>query len=245
MLRKALDFFLSLRTALWLLIALLCVFLYGSFVMPSKAEFQDINAVPLFKWLGQNPPSATWWLWGAIGLLSLLAANTIFCSIESLIKKRRGRHWLLVISPQIVHAGFLFLLLAHLLSSVGGSKSGAVAHEGATLMLPNGLLFRVNALNVDVGAQGHIRNWRAEVEYFAGGQKLKTDYLAPNRPSFYKGLGVYLKDAQAYPVKACLLEISREPGAPWALAGGIIFAVGTLALFALKSIREEGQGPPP
>lgn len=29
-----------------------------------------------------------------------------------------------------------------------------------------------------------------------------------------------------YPVKAVLLEVSREPGAAWALIGGILFMLG-------------------
>jgi cytochrome c biogenesis protein ResB len=41
-----------------------------------------------------------------------------------------------------------------------------------------------------------------------------------------------------------LLEVSREPGAVWALVGGILFMTGTIALLVLKMKREETQTQP-
>ena len=69
-------------------------------------------------------------------------------------------------------------------------------------------------------------------------KKIKEDSLSPNSPSFYKGLGIYLKDIQPYPLKAVLLEVSKEPGAAWALVGGILFMLGTITLLILKIKRE-------
>jgi len=51
------------------------------------------------------------------------------------------------------------------------------------------------------------------------------------------GFNINVKDLQAYP-EAVLLQVSREPGAAWALAGGILFMVGILALIALKMKME-------
>jgi hypothetical protein len=239
MLRKALDFFLSLRTAVWLLPALILFLLAGAFVMPAREEFQGINAVALFQWLRQNPAGATWWLWGSIFFLCLLAANTIVCSAESVIRKRPGRQWLLVISPQVIHIGFLFVLLAHLMSSIGGAKDMVAAREGSVVALPNGLAMGVTSIQIETDPEGYLRDWRAEIEYISEGVSVKKDFLAPNRPSFFRGLGIYLKDARPYPVKACLIEISREPGAPWALAGAVFFMAGSFALIALKTKREK------
>ena len=61
----------------------------------------------------------------------------------------------------------------------------------------------------------------------------------PNKPSIYKGLGVYVKDLRAYPEKMVLLELSREPGAVWALIGGILFMIGTIMLIILKWKRDK------
>lgn len=238
MLRKLLNFFLSLRTVILLLLTLLCMLLYGSIAMPSRPEFSTINSIPLFDWLKENPAGITWWLYGSIGLLALLTANTIICSIESLIKKQQYRKWLLIISPQIIHVGFLFILLAHLLSSTSSFKGSAVVYEDSLLALPNNLTLRMDDINIEIGPAGYISDWRATIEYFSGGIKIKEDLLKPNSPSFYRGLGIYLKDIRLYPAKAVLLEVSREPGAVWALIGGILFMFGIITLLILRIKKE-------
>lgn len=153
-------------------------------------------------------------------------------------EKRQHKTWLLIISPQIIHIGFLFILLAHFLSSAGSFKGSAVAYEGSLLTLPNNLILKVNNINIDIGPTGYITDWNATIEYFSDGIKIKEDYLKPNSPSFYKGLGIYLKDIQPYPIKAVQLEVSKEPGAAWALVGGILFMLGTITLLILKIKRE-------
>lgn len=235
---KIINFFLSLRTAIWLLMGLILMLLFGSAIMPSRPEFSSINSIPLFQWLGDNRPAVTWWLYGSIVLLSLFTANTLVCSIESLIKKRQFGKWLLIISPQVIHIGFLFILLAHLLSSSGSYKGTTVAYEGAVIALPDGLFMRVKEIKIDMSPSGYVSDWEVDVEYLSEDRILKGDFLKPNSPSFYKGLGIYLKDIQPYPVRAALLEVSREPGAVWALIGGILFMCGTLTLLTLKIKRE-------
>jgi hypothetical protein len=56
---------------------------------------------------------------------------------------------------------------------------------------------------------------------------------------FHRGVGVYVKDLRAFPHKMVLLEVSREPGAIWALGGSILFMTGTIALLMLKMKRED------
>jgi hypothetical protein len=231
-------FFLSLKTAIWLLLALLLMLLFGSLIMPSRQEFSSMNFMPLFDWMNENPAGVTWWLYGSIILLSLLTANTIICSLESLIKKGQKKNWLLIISPQIMHIGFLFVLLAHLLSSSGGFKGNAVAYEGTSLTLPNDLILLVKNIDVDIDFRGYIKDWKADIEYLSDGKKIKEDFLKPNVPSFYKGLGIYLKDIQPYPMKVILLEVSIEPGAVWALIGGMLFMLGTITLLISKVKKE-------
>jgi hypothetical protein len=50
-------------------------------------------------------------------------------------------------------------------------------------------------------------------------------------------LNVNVRDIKPYP-QAVLLQINREPGALWALSGGILFIIGTVTLVLLK-IRME------
>lgn len=171
--------------------ALLCLLLYGSFVMPVSEEFQTLQTLPLFQWMSENSTGITWWLWAAIAVVSLLTANTLFCSIESVLKKKSARQLMLVISPQVVHIGFLFILLAHLLSGYSSFRGIAVVYENQGLRLPNGndVLFR--KINVDMDQRGYITDWTSDVEYFREGVSLGTDRIGPNSPSFEDGLGIY------------------------------------------------------
>jgi len=238
-LEKILSVFISLRTALWLLIALICLLLYGSVVMPAHEEFLALHTVALFAWMQEMPVSITWWLWASLGVLSLLTANTIVCSIESVVRKRAVRQWLLIISPQVMHIGFLFILLAHLLSSYGSFKGITYAYKDTMLQLPNNLDVRFNQVHAVVDASGYVTDWSADIEYFRDGVSLTTDRILPNSPSFKDGIGMYIKTVKAYPFPVAMIEVSREPGAFWALAGGVLFMAGMAALLALKISREE------
>lgn len=236
--KAILNFLLSLRTTIYLLIALLCLFLYGSISMPLNEEFQLLHIMPLLRWMIDNPIGITWWLWCSLAVSSLLAANTVFCSIESIIRKSESKQRLLIISPQIIHIGFLFILIAHLLSSLGNFKGTAVVSNGSVLNLPNGLSVSFPSINAVVDSSGYMTDWSADIEY-ARGEKLFKDSIRPNEPSFLDGLGIYIKTVRMEPYPTAVIEVSREPGAPWALAGGILFLAGTVILLVLKIRREE------
>jgi hypothetical protein len=47
-------------------------------------------------------------------------------------------------------------------------------------------------------------------------------------------VGVYLKQMSLNPTPRALVEISYEPGAMWALIGGMLFSVGTVLLVTLR-----------
>lgn len=236
---RVLGFFLSLKTSVVLMLGLLIFFVAGALIMPLHPAFESINSVPLFEWLSEAPAGGSWWLLGAIALLAVLVINTVACSIESLIKKRSGRQWLLVISPQVIHIGFLLMLVGHLVSASGGFKAAMFALEGSRASLPNGVVVRVSRLEVKLSPTGFPLDWRADIEYFRDGKMVKSDFSAPNRPSFFGGYGVYLKQVRPYPMRAALIEVTREPGAPWALGGGAVFMLGTIVLVGLKMSREK------
>jgi hypothetical protein len=238
-LKNILKIFLSIRTSIWLMLVMLFLLFYGAFVMPLKEEFLMLHTTPLFQWLLENPPAITWWLWGAIVVASLLAVNTLLCSIESLIKRRSARHWLLFISPQIIHIGILFMLLAHLLSSFGGFKGTTFVYRGTVLQLPNGQDVVFDDITIDRDESGYISDWSAHIRYFRNGRHLTSDVILPNDPSFQEGFGIYIKTVQMRPFPAALIEVSREPGAIWALVGGIFFLAGMMTLLILKIKKEE------
>lgn len=239
LLKHIADFFFSLRTSLWLLGIILVLFFAGAIIMPGHEEFQTIHSVPMFEWLMQQKLEVTWWLWGLIGFLAVLTLNTLFCSVESIVKKRKVTQWLLLISPQIIHIGFLFMLLAHLLSAAGGSQEFAAAQEGTTLQITDNVVLRVKDIYINLDYYGYVTDWKVNVEYLSGGKAFKPDSIAPNAPSVQMGFNINVKDMQAYPREAVLLQISREPGAFWALAGGVLFMFGIITLIALKIKMEK------
>jgi hypothetical protein len=147
---------------------------------------------------------------------------------------------LLLISPQIVHLSFLFMLLAHLLSSLGGFKTFEVASEGKRFSMPDNSEMEIGQIRIATDPYGYLTDWRVDVSYLSEGKSTGGDVLMPNKPAFRKGVGVYVRDLRAVPLKMVLLEISREPGAFWALIGGVLFVTGTVILLVLK-IRREPQ----
>lgn len=237
--RAVIGFFVSLKTSLWLLCLIIVLLLAGAFIMPGERAFQSIHSMPLIEWMGEQPVKSTWWLWASMGLLCVLAANTLLCSIDSIAKKRKVTQWMLLISPQIVHIGFLFMLIAHLASAVGGFKTFAVAAEGTPLEMPDNSVVQIKKIAMSFDSYGYLSDWAVDVEYWYNGQVMKNDRLMPNKPVFHKGVGVYVKDLRAFPSKMVLLEVSREPGATWALVGSILFMTGTIALLFFKMKRED------
>ncbi len=236
--KKLLDFLLSLRTALWLLLALLCILLYGSFIMPLKEEFQTLHEMPLFEWMTENSLDVVWWLWASVGVLSLLTANTLFCSIESVIKKRGTRNLLLILSPQVIHIGFLFILLAHLLSSYGSFREAGFVAGGSVVPLSDGTSVLFEEIKAETDSRGFISDWSAGISYLKEGTRFKRDVIRPNSPSFHSGFGIYIKTVRFQPYPMALIEVRKDPGALWALVGGILFLVGMSTLLLLKVRRE-------
>ena len=216
LLKHIFRFFVSLRTTIWLLSGLVFMLLYGSFIMPSRAEFQALHTTPLFEWLADSPPGITWWLFASIVILSFLTANTLVCSLDSLIRKKGTKNWLLTISPQVIHIGFLFILLAHLLSSYDSFQGIQQVAKGTSVQLPNGVIALFDEIHADIDSAGFINDWSADVRYFRDGRELAADSLRPNSPSFIEGIGLYIKTVRFEPFPMALIQISRDPGGPWA-----------------------------
>jgi len=232
---------ISLELCLGLL-ALVCgAMAAGSFRL-SGEHAAAINAMPLFSWLSQAPFAVSWWLWLSMALLFLLAVNTVLCS-ASTVTARLGRAGLLpLLAPQMMHAGFLLIIIAHLLSSTGGFKEQVVAVEGTMIRLPDGRPFAVDSIGIATSPAGMptaISSELATGEDAAPGRVS----ISPNHPWLSGGYGVYIKQAEAYPYPRALLEIHREPGAAMALAGALLFAAGNLLLLYLRSNARETALP--
>ncbi len=55
--------------------------------------------------------------------------------------------------------------------------------------------------------------------------------IGPNRPYLYNKTGLYLRQFRG---PAIMVELSYEPGALWALAGGGLFTAGSVLAFFFR-----------
>jgi cytochrome c biogenesis protein ResB len=232
------NFFLSLKTTVWLLLALIVMFFLGSYMMPAhRGIFGPMNDMLLFDWMQEVAfpnPRQTWWFFASLALLVLLTINTLVCSFQAIKGKWSRSDFLLRISPQIIHIGFLCILLAHLLGAGMGYRLSGMLPEGASAKLPEDRALRLLAVRVTLDPAGHPRDWGADVEVYEKGARVAAGSLGPNQPLFYQGTGIYLKSFDLDRVPSALLMVNKDPGALWALAGGMLFIIGSSVLLALK-----------
>jgi len=226
----------SLRLSLWLLLAQVVLFLSGALQMPLMDAYGTMNSMPLFRWMVQAPALASWWLWASVAVIALLTLNTIVCGTDSLLRKGSGRSWFQVLPPQVIHMGFLFMMAGHMVSSAGAMHITMPMREGSAIRLPGGNVMLLRKVEMELSPKGYPLDWSASLEYYSSeGALIKRGVSAPNSPSFLGDMGVYIKQAAR---GGALMEVHREPGTPWALAGGAMFTIGTIALIGLKMRRE-------
>ena len=230
MIKKVYSFLTSLDLAIWLLSAVMVLLAVGSFVCDAGS---GINDVALLTWLAEVPIRTSWWLWGTLGLLALLALNTVLCSVESLRAKWLRGSFLVRIAAQMMHLGFLFIVLAHLFTAYGGFKNGGPLPEGGSFTFPDGSRVELTRLEIRMGPMGMPLDFSGTLRHLTGSGELRTVF-SPNHPYFYKGFGVYLKHVQPFPVKTALVEIHREPGAGLALVGAVLFTIANILLIWLR-----------
>jgi hypothetical protein len=228
---------ISMELCIWLL-ALICgVMAVASFLLTGEYA-AAINFMPLLVWLKEVPLAASWWLWIAIVLIALLVLNTILCSSETLWS-RWGRAGLMpLLAPQLIHAGFLLIVLAHLISACGGGMQQLEVAEGMVAQLPDGTQFGIAGISVSMSPMGMPTGYSSELVTNLNNPSERR-IISPNNPWFSGGYGVYIKQAEAFPYPRALLEIHREPGAGMALAGGLVFTVGNVLLLWLRSRSKE------
>lgn len=228
---------ISLEFCLALLALVSVCMAAGSFTLSGEYA-SAINAMPLLVWLRGTPLSISWWLWITVVLLALLALNTTLCSAETLWSRRGQCGMTALLAPQLIHAGFLLIVLAHLLSALGSSLNTVEVGEMDLASLPDGSRFGVASISVTSSPQGMPIGFSSQLVPDLS-RPAERVVISPNHPWFSNGFGVYIKQAEAYPFKRALLEIHREPGAAMALAGSLLFMVGNVLLVVIRSKQRE------
>lgn len=220
--------------------ALVCIAMAaGSFDL--KGEYAAaINSMPLLVWLREVPVTASWWLWLTLVLLALLFLNTVLCSSETLWNRWGKGGWWNLMAPQFIHVGFLLIVVAHLLSATGSSQMQVEVQEGQMVRLPNGAYFGVAKISVSVLPNGMPIGFSSELVTNLQNPAERI-VISPNNPWFSRDYGIYIKQAQEYPFRRALLEAHREPGAGMALAGAVLFSIGTVILLVIRSKTRENE----
>jgi len=224
------NYLASLTLGLWLLCGVMLLLAAGSFL---QGQGSTINEVALLDWLLEVPVSESWWLWAAIALLAVLALNTLLCSIDSLRMKWQKGSFLVRIVPQLMHLGFLFIMIAHLQSAYGGFKQTMQVEPGSAITFPDGSDIVFTDFAATYSKMGMPTAFSATLKCRSAG-KVVPAVISPNHPFFHLGHGVYIKDIAPPPMKAALVEVHREPGALMALTGGAVFTVANLVLLARR-----------
>lgn len=233
MIKRIYESLASLSLGLWLMGGVMALMAVGSF---GGEDAATLNEMPIFAWLDTAPFASSWWLWGTLVLLALMVVNTLLCSVEA-VRKRYGKSGLVaLLAPQLMHAGFLLIVLAHLLSAKGGAKQAMQLFEGSDLRFPGGSSVVVDAIEVETGPRGMPVDYRARMRVVEKGGATPVT-VRPNEPLFHGGVGIYLKHAEPFPFPTAFVEVHREPGAGWALAGALIFTVGNGMLLAVRRER--------
>lgn len=236
---KLWRFLTSIEFCLILLLLLCLIMATGSFLLSGEYA-AAINFMPLFSWLREVPAGVSWWLWLTLALLVLLSLNTVCCSAETLWLRLGKGGLTALLGPQLIHAGFLLIVLAHLMSAHGSSLQQVEVAEGSLVNLPNGVQFGVAGISVTVSPQGMPTGFSSELVTDLRNSASRT-IISPNHPWFSGGYGVYIKQAQGYPYKRALLEMHQEPGAGMALAGALLFTVGNVLLLLVRSRGQEKE----
>ena len=228
---------ISIELCLVLLALVCCVMAAGSFLLTGEYA-AAINYMPLLVWLRDVPVTVSWWLWLTILLLALLVLNTVLCTSETLWSRWRRVGLMPLLAPQLIHIGFLLIVLAHLQSAYGGYMQQVEVVEGMVVQLPDGKQFGIAALAVIMSPNGMPAGFSSELATDLNNPAERST-ISPNHPWFSGGYGVYIKQAEAIPNKRALLEIHREPGAAVALVGAIVFMVVNVLLLFLRSRSKE------
>lgn len=218
----------SLNLGLWLIGGVMLLLAIASFTLSGEPA-AAINHLPLLIWLRAYPLQVTWWLWASLGLLGLLGLNTLLCSIDSIISRRGKAGLPALLASHLVHAGFLLILLAHLLSARGSFSQQVQVPEGGGLNFPDGSRLTIARIDLVMSPMGFPLDFRAQALHQTADGTVQAD-IRPNHPYFHGGYGIYLKEAGVAGdgVKGALLEAHREPGAMTAFMGALLFLAGNM-----------------
>ena len=233
---------ISLNTVFVLFALTIAFCLIGSLMLPGNlAFFSGIDDAPLFEWLSDSGDLAMlWWIYFLIASVAGLALSTIACTIEALLK-RSSLGLLYKFSPQVMHLGVLLVMLGHLLTGAMGHRADLLISEGSSGEIAPGLEVRVVHVGEESNEAGTAIRWLAVLDIYKDGTMLEQRDLVPTRPVYVDGFGLFFdtfNQGGRGETPSAVIQVTRDPGALWALAGGVLVTLGGIGF--IYSRRPQG-----
>lgn len=225
--KALIRFLLSLKTAFGIYLILIIISFVGSVILPKNlAFFSGIDDTTLFQWLAQEDrPGLTWWIYALIGAFAFMGISTVFCTVDALLGLGR-KNLIARLSPQVMHLGVLFVMLGHLLTAWVGHKADINIAVGEKRDVQSGMSFYLEDIREELDEAGYAENWEAEIWVYRENEKIAEKVIRPARPAHIGQTGFFIKTVSAGENPSALIKVNRDPGAIWALSGGLLVCLG-------------------
>lgn len=239
---------INLSLVLCLLLAACAVWGYAS-IHRQTALFIPLNDMGLVPWArtwGRADPAATAWFFLLLLLLTLLALNTLACTLERLRHLWAARtqfspwRFLGKLGPHVMHLAVLLILLGYLASYTLARTEHAVLLPGRALDLPGGagrIAFRAFDHEPWQGKrlelfQGQVIRPKALLTLTGADGRVREAALGFNRPVRLGGWSAHLEEFQprwsgGMGMNPRIdLKLRRDPGVRLYFAGILFFCLG-------------------
>lgn len=237
-----------LLTSLWTLEAVILlavgICLAGSIALPSNlAFFSGIDETPLLQWLADaGRPGLTWWIYALIATMGLMGLCTGLCTIDALIKAWGRKDFMHRLYPQLMHIGVIFVLIGYLLTAWMGARHDVLLKQGQSAQLEDGTSIRLASVGSGTDRIGYYEGWEAQLVLSKDGMEMGSKTLRPVHPVYVGQTGLFFKSitlsqgtgqqGQQPAPPSALIRVCRDPGAQWALIGGVLVLAGGVGLLS-------------
>lgn len=234
--RKLYDIAKSFWTLQAVLALTIAACVAGSLVMPRNlAVFTGIDDTPLFRWLAEaTERGLTWWVYALVVMMGAAATSTAVCTIDALLKSAGRRGFLSRLMPQVMHIGVLLALFGHLLTAALGLKYDINVPEGGSAEIHDGMSVSVSSVRSEQDETGYYTAWEADLAVMRDGALVKDAMLRPVHPILMGQTGLFFKSISVDGQRAATIRVTKDPGAGWALAGGILVAIGAAGFIIIR-----------
>jgi len=153
---------------------------------------------------------------------------------------RADRYGLSDLATLLTHLAILLVLAGYGLTGWLGWRVEMEVGPGEVVHLGHGtgLAVRNDGFAIDHYPDGSVADYRAQVTFLDGDRVVVRETVRVNGPLRFRGLGVYLMGfREAEDGTGLVLQVSRDPGAVVALAGGLLLVMGVTVTIYLPHRR--------